>query len=103
MGHTSGALAPRNSVGCVRRRQDAIFLFTFDWRGSDPTPVGCVYPYTVRHRTTLLRCERITGTGTNRYSRLRTQTLIEIQARVLESPIASTVYSRREKTRVSCV
>ena len=42
MGHTSGALAPRNSVGCVRRRQDAIFLFTFDWRGSDPTPVGCV-------------------------------------------------------------
>ena len=45
----------------------------------------------VRHSTTLLRCERITGTGTNRYSRLRTQTLIEIQARVLESPIASTV------------
>ena len=42
MGHTSGALAPRNSVGCVRRRQDAIFLFTFDWRGSDPTPVGCL-------------------------------------------------------------
>ena len=42
MGHTSGALAPRNSAGCVRRRQDVIFLFTFDWRGSDPTPVGCV-------------------------------------------------------------
>ena len=42
MGHTSGALAPRNSAGCVRRRLYAIFLFTFDWRGSDPTPVGCL-------------------------------------------------------------
>ena len=41
MGHTSGALAPRNSAGCVRRRLYVIFLFTFDWRGSDPTPVGC--------------------------------------------------------------
>jgi hypothetical protein len=28
MGHTSGALAPRNSVGCVRRRLDVIFRFT---------------------------------------------------------------------------
>jgi hypothetical protein len=42
MGHTSGALAPRNSAGCVRRRQDAIFLFTFDREWSDPTPVGCL-------------------------------------------------------------
>jgi hypothetical protein len=42
MGHTSGALAPRNSAGCVRRRQDAIFLFTFDRKWSDPTPVGCM-------------------------------------------------------------
>jgi hypothetical protein len=30
MGHTSGALAPRNSAGCVRRRLDVIFRFTFD-------------------------------------------------------------------------
>jgi hypothetical protein len=42
MGHTSGALAPRNSAGCVRRRLDVIFLFTFDPEWSDPTPVGCV-------------------------------------------------------------
>jgi hypothetical protein len=41
MGHTSGALAPRNSAGCVRRRLDVIFLFTFDPEWSDPTPVGC--------------------------------------------------------------
>jgi hypothetical protein len=27
MGHTSGALAPRNSVGCVRRRLSVIFRF----------------------------------------------------------------------------
>jgi hypothetical protein len=42
MGHTSGALAPRNSAGCVRRRLDGIFLFTFDPEWSDPTPVGCL-------------------------------------------------------------
>jgi hypothetical protein len=42
MGHTSGALPPRNSVGCVRRRLYAIFLFTCGIGGSDPTPVGCV-------------------------------------------------------------
>ena len=47
MGHTSGALAPRNSAGCVRRRQDTIFLFTCGFGGSDPTPVGCVRPITV--------------------------------------------------------
>ena len=45
MGHTSGALAPRNSVGCVRRRQDAIFLFTCGFGGRVPTPVGCVDVY----------------------------------------------------------
>ena len=58
MGHTSGALAPRNSAGCVRRRLYVIFLFTFDWRGSDPTPVGCVSPQ--RTETFSLYC-----TGTN--------------------------------------
>jgi hypothetical protein len=41
MGHTSGALAPRNSAGCVRRRLDVIFRFTFDLEWSDPTPRYC--------------------------------------------------------------
>ena len=61
MGHTSGALAPRNSAGCVRRRQDAIFLFTFDREWSDPTPVGCLHNLE----------ERVSERGT---SQLRTST-----------------------------
>jgi hypothetical protein len=50
MGHTSGALAPRNSAGCVRRRLDGIFLFTFDPEWSDPTPRwGVKESYKFRH------------------------------------------------------